>query len=160
MLLIRRLLHKSVFSVVAISLFSSFSAANDNAHVLTVFEVKPCEKGYIRPAGVSQCLNIKQILAGTVKAIAPAGKCPEFWQRYRTSRFCMPSSILVACGPKTFPCRKSPGDVFRIEKGPPNCAEGTVPVEVPIPFFNQSGELFLQSKPGIMCGPLGKGDPL
>ena len=147
-----------IFIISGCGSFSSLAHKKDQ--VLDVFEVKPCEKGYIRPAGVAKCLNINQILQGTVKEPAPVGKCPAFWQRYRNSRFCMPSAVLVACGPNTFPCSQSPGDAFRIEQGPPNCKDGTVPVAVPIPFFNQSGELFLQARTGIMCGPLGSGDPL
>lgn len=128
--------------------------------VLPMFDGRECEPGFLRPPGVKECLNLQELVSPDPPVKAPTGLCPEHWQRYPANRFCLPSYAVVSCGKKTFPCNQSPSDILRIPPGPVHCRDGTRVVAVQVPLFDASGELFLTSRTGLACGPIGKVDPL
>ena len=122
---------------------SSTDSGRDNADlVLKTSSQIGCDRGFIRPPGVHNCIYIADIIADKAKYLAPQGRCPTYWQRLKSKGFCLPQDSLISCGSKTFPCILKKGDSLRLIPKLPQCANGTLVLSVDAPMFHNSGELY------------------
>lgn len=140
---------------------SSSNSASDPAKlVLKPSSQEGCSRGFIRPPGVSHCINISDIIAGRTKALAPVGLCPADWRRLKSKGFCLPKYSLIGCGTKTFSCGFEKNDSFRVIPESPKCPEGTIVVTTDAPLFGENGALFFGTRITLSCGPPSKIDPV
>lgn len=145
---------------VCVSCTTTGPPSGDPDRLLTISDGPACDPGLIRPPGVSACLSIQALLTSNPPTAAPVGKCPQGWQRYQFNRFCLPAIVVTACGEKTYPCDRDPGDILKTQSGPPNCPDGTRVVETDVPLSDDDGMILAGSRPALACGPPGRLDPL
>ena len=103
----------AAFCLIACS--SSVSKNTDPNAVLQQSSNKDCQRGFIRPPGVRQCLNLTDLVAGKIRTAAPVGICPKYWQKKSTRGYCLPKYSLVGCGKDTFSCGPEGSDSFKVK---------------------------------------------